>query len=135
MPTTPTFPGVYIEEIPSGVRTITGVATSITAFVGWAARGPTKRAQLIQSFADYDRIFGGLDVRSQMSYAVYHFFANGGQQGYVVRLDNGSETSEAVIGGLTVKATGPGSWASAYKIRIKRRVDETTSPPASPPAG
>ena len=41
MPATLTYPGVYIEEIPSGVRTITGVATSITAFVGRALRGPT----------------------------------------------------------------------------------------------
>ena len=36
MPVAPTFPGVYIEEIPSGVRTITGVATAITAFIGRA---------------------------------------------------------------------------------------------------
>jgi len=40
MPQTLTFPGVYIEEVPSGVRPITGVATSITAFVGRALRGP-----------------------------------------------------------------------------------------------
>lgn len=40
MPAQLTYPGVYIEEVPSGVRTITGVATSITAFVGRAARGP-----------------------------------------------------------------------------------------------
>ena len=39
MPIAPTYPGVYIEEIPSGVHTITGVATSITAFVGYTARG------------------------------------------------------------------------------------------------
>ena len=44
MPVALTFPGVYIEEIPSGVRTITGVATSITLFIGWAPRGPTDRA-------------------------------------------------------------------------------------------
>ncbi len=44
MPVALSFPGVYIEEIPSGVRTITGVATSITAFVGWAPKGPTDRA-------------------------------------------------------------------------------------------
>jgi len=36
MPAALTYPGVYIEEIPSGVRTITGVATSITAFLGKA---------------------------------------------------------------------------------------------------
>ena len=40
MPVKPTYPGVYIEEIPSGVRTITGVATSIAAFVDRFARGP-----------------------------------------------------------------------------------------------
>lgn len=126
MPITPTYPGVYIEEIPSGVRTITGVATSITAFVGWAAKGPTDRAQSIQSWSDYERIFGGLDPRSDLSYAVYHFFANGGQQGYVVRLDSGSQTALATAAGLAVTATGPGTWANDYKLRIKRRVDDPT---------
>ena len=50
MPVHVTYPGVYIEEIPSGVRTITGVATSITAFVGRAARGPRDKAVSINSF-------------------------------------------------------------------------------------
>ena len=126
MPITPTYPGVYIEEIPSGVRTITGVATSITAFVGWAPKGPTDRAQSIQSFSDYERIFGGLDPRSDLSYAVYHFFANGGQQGYVVRLDSGSQAASATSAGLEVTASGPGTWANDYKIRVKRRVDDAT---------
>ena len=44
MPVALTYPGVYIEEVPSGVRTITGVATSIALFIGWAPRGPTDRA-------------------------------------------------------------------------------------------
>ena len=43
MPIAPLRPGVWIEEIPSGLRTITGVATSIAVFVGWAPRGPTDR--------------------------------------------------------------------------------------------
>lgn len=60
MPSTLTYPGVYIEEIPSGVRTITGVATSITAFVGRALRGPVNEAVVINSFGDYERVFGGL---------------------------------------------------------------------------
>src|SRR5438128_444986 len=41
MPVSVSYPGVYIQEIPSGVHTITGVATSITAFVGLAARAST----------------------------------------------------------------------------------------------
>ena len=35
MPVPPTYPGVYVQEISSGVRTISGVATSIAAFVGY----------------------------------------------------------------------------------------------------
>ena len=45
MPVALTYPGVYIEEVPSGVRTITGVATSIALFIGWAPRGPIDRAR------------------------------------------------------------------------------------------
>src|SRR5882724_5101879 len=55
MPVQVSYPGVYIEEIPSGVRTITGVATSIAAFVGWAPKGPVDHAQRVLSWADYDR--------------------------------------------------------------------------------
>ena len=80
MPAALTYPGVYIEEIPSGVRTITGVATSITAFVGRAAAGPTDEPVTLTSFADFERRFGGLDVASPMSYAVREVFnLNGGK--------------------------------------------------------
>ena len=64
------YPGVYIQEVPSGVRTITGVATSITAFVGRALRGPVDDPLRIYSFADYERSFGGLWADSTMSFAV-----------------------------------------------------------------
>ena len=64
MPLPLTHPGVYIEEVSSGVRTITGVATSIALFIGWAARGPTDKATRIASFADYERAYGGLDPRA-----------------------------------------------------------------------
>src|SRR5262245_34275322 len=86
MPVTPTYPGVYIEEIPSGVRTITGVATSITSFIGRASRGPVDRAVTINSYADFERIFGGLWVDSSVGYAVRDFYLNGGSQAIVCRL-------------------------------------------------
>jgi phage tail sheath protein FI len=57
MPITSTYPCVYIEEIPSGVRTITGVATSITAFVGRALRGPIDLATIAHSYSDFERTF------------------------------------------------------------------------------
>lgn len=130
-----TYPGVYIEEIPSGVRTITGVATSITAFVGWAAKGPTDRAELVLSYADFDRKFGGLDKRSYLGYAVNHFFANGGQRAYVVRI----VTTEApagvpavkpavkasvTVGALTITAKSEGAWGNSYGFVTKLRVDD-----------
>src|SRR5260370_33908750 len=77
-----TYPGVYIEELPSGVHPITGVATSIAAFVGWANQGPTT-PQLVLSFSDYARMYGGLFQGSPLGYAVSHFFVNGGRHGHL----------------------------------------------------
>ncbi len=133
MPVTPTYPGVYIEEIPSGVRTITGVATSITAFVGWAPSGPTDRAELILSWADYERKFGGLDRRSLLGYAVYHFFANGGGRAYIVRLvtvgtattgDNAVASTATLDTKLKVTAKNQGVWGDDYAIVTKKRIDD-----------
>ena len=95
MPVNPTYPGVYIEEIPSGVRTIVGVATSITAFVGRAARGPVDRAVTINNFGDFERIFGGLWADSSLGFAVRDFYLNGGSQAVIVRLFNPTFASEA----------------------------------------
>jgi uncharacterized protein len=121
MPVNPTYPGVYIEELPSGVRTIVGVATSIAAFAGWAAKGPTDRAQLVLSWADFERYFGGLDVRSYLGYAVYQFFANGGTQAYIVRLAASDAASATVSldSALDITAKNPGQWANSYGITIK----------------
>src|SRR5882757_7135360 len=78
-----TYPGVYIEEVSSGVHTISGVATSIAAFVGYTASGPDHTAIQLFSFADFERVFGGLAADSELSYAVQQFFANGGTTGFV----------------------------------------------------
>jgi len=78
MPVSVSYPGVYIEEVPSGVRTIAGVATSITAFVGKAVRGPTSDPGVITSFSDFERLFGGLHRDFTLGYAVRDFFINGG---------------------------------------------------------
>src|SRR6266508_3311163 len=131
MPVLTTYPGVYIEEIPSGVRTITGVATSIAAFVGWAPKGPTDQAELILSWPDFDRKFGGLDARSVLGYSVYQFFANGGQIAYVVRLvttgsDTANDNSQAAsvkLDVLKVTALSPGAYGNDYAIVTKHRTD------------
>jgi hypothetical protein len=86
MPVSPTYPGVYIQELPSAVHAITGATTSVAAFAGWAPQGPTNEATLVQSWMDYQRIFGGLYANALLGYSVNQFFANGGQQAYIVRL-------------------------------------------------
>src|SRR5262245_4699890 len=86
MPSALSYPGVYVEEIPSGVRTITGVPTSIAAFVGRCECGPVNRATTINSFGDFERIFGGLWLKSKLGYAVRDFFLNGGAQAVIVRV-------------------------------------------------
>ncbi|MDO9029024.1 MAG: phage tail sheath subtilisin-like domain-containing protein [Hydrogenophaga sp.] len=133
MPSALTYPGVYVEEVPSGVRTITGVATSITAFIGRSSRGPVNRAVRVQSFTEYARIFGGLWRDSTMSYAVNHFFQHGGADALIVRVFNGNiATNTATItlpagaGSLVLEAASPGLWGQA----LRARVDHLTRNPA-----
>ncbi len=109
----PTYPGVYITEQVSSSHPITGVATSITAFVGYTATGVDNRAETLLSFSDYERLFGGLAADSELSYAVQQFFQNGGSQAYVVRTPrHGAEDAQVVFGGLTFTALSSGSWAN-----------------------
>src|SRR5580658_1618021 len=109
----PTYPGVYITEQVSSSHPITGVATSITAFVGYTASGIDNRAETLLSFSDYERLFGGLAADSELSYAVQQFFQNGGSQAYVVRTPrHGAEDAQVVFGGLTFTALSSGSWAN-----------------------
>lgn len=72
------------------MSTINGVATSITAFVGSAPRGPVNEPITISSFADYERVFGGLALDSTMSYAVRAFYLNGGSESVIVRVARAS---------------------------------------------
>src|SRR5690242_10068315 len=97
MPVTRTYPGVYIEEIPSGVHTITGVATSIGAFVDFFTSGPLDAAVQVLSFADFERNFGGLNTDSEASYAIQQFFLNGGTEAYVVRVGDGATIRSAAV--------------------------------------
>jgi uncharacterized protein len=137
MPVALTYPGVYVEEIPSGVRTITGVATSVTAFVGRARRGPVNVPVVINGYADYERIFGGLWLESSMSYAVRDYFLNGGGQGVVVRLYHAAASpaksqTPLAIDGLGLKAAYPGSWGENLRITIDGQVTDAAAASLGP---
>lgn len=128
MSSTYTYPGVYIQELTSPVHTIAAVATSITAFVGFTARGIDNRAQNIFSFSDFERLYGGLASNSEVSYAVQQFFQNGGSQGIVVRTPmhyptTGTPEPYAMVeiamsgtNGITFTALSSGQWANGQLL-------------------
>lgn len=132
-------PGVYIEELPSSVRTIGAVTTSVTAFVGHTRRGPLNQPVRITSFADFERRFGGLTARSAVGHAVHQFFGNGGSAAVIVRVaasGSGEEaevTLESTEDGsarpvLRVTAREAGVWGSGLRVFVDhdtRRPDET----------
>src|SRR5258705_2707695 len=134
MPAALTYPVVYIEEIPSGVRTIIGVATSITAFIGRALRGPTDDAVTINSYADFERKFGGLWVDSSLGFAVRDFYLNGGSQAIIVRLFGIAATAEAQKGADAVVKAAIAAAAVAGAPAANVATQAAKARPAAPPA-
>lgn len=123
MPLQLDHPGVYIEEISSGVRTVTGVATSVTAFVGRAKRGPTNTPVTITSYAEFERRFGGIWALSRLGFSVRDFFLNGGSQAVIVRLfrpDTAPPPANAklAVGTLKLHAVEPGVWGNSLRARV-----------------
>jgi phage tail sheath protein FI len=131
MPVALTYPGVYIEEIPSGVRTITGVATSITAFIGRTQRGPINEPTLVGSFAEFETLFGGLAADYPLSYALSDFYSNGGSQALIVRVfasggaAGNTGIANLVLGGMKLVAAAPGTWGNG--ISVSADVDGITA--------
>src|SRR5579863_3682400 len=94
MPITPTYPGVYIEELPSYNHSVTAAPTSVTVFIGYThpfkTSMPGKAVQLF-SFADYQTYFGGFFsfdpwLPDYVGNAVFQYFQNGGSTAWVVGL-------------------------------------------------
>lgn len=131
MPVPISYPGVYVEEIPSGVRTISGVSTSVTAFVGRARKGPLDEPITIFNFGDYQRKFGGLWEKSPMSFAVRDFFLNGGGEAVIVRVYNPLDANTSGLstiryelgdggndGDLVLEAANPGTWGDNLSVKV-----------------
>ena len=126
------YPGVYVQELPSGVRSITGVATSVTAFEGRALRGPVDTAVTITSYADFERTFGGLWQDSTLGYAVRDFYRLGGSIAVIVRVHaaGANDTAALSLGAgpalLTLAAAAPGAWGSKLTGTIDMLVKDPT---------
>ena len=119
------YPGVYVVEESSGVHTITGVATSVAAFVGFTRKGVPDKAVMVTSFADFERSYGGLDRDSPLSYAVRQFFMNGGTQALIVRVAAGASAAAwtplqdaGSTPVLDVTASNPGAWGNSLRLSV-----------------
>lgn len=132
MPVSPTYPGVYIQEVSSGVRTVAGVPTSIAAFVGRTRRGAVEEPTACFGFGEFTRRFGGLWSEGPLSYAVDDFFGNGGGQALAVRLfkpaaDDDDGIADLTVGALKLRAADPGAWGNELRARIDHPADATAA--------
>ncbi len=134
----PTYlhPGVYIEEIPSGVKPIEGVGTSTAAFVGYTTKGPVAEPTLIFKWDTYQEQFGGIRDEGKatagdpMGFAVYNFFLNGGTAAYIVRVATSAHTAEGYLSHpvdstqlIKFTAANPGQWGNALELRFNLKPD------------
>ena len=154
-------PGVYVEETSFRAKSIEGVSTSTTGFVGRTRRGPvfgitdTDTPELLTSFGDFERIYGGFDdiagSTNYLAHAVRAYFDNGGRRLFVSRVaelpDPGDEPAEAALykllrerlPGTTIISIGHRSTLAAFHQRglklapegERHRVTEVALTPAA----
>ena len=126
MPVQTSYPGVYVEEIPSGVHNIVGVSTATTAFVDFFPQGPMGIPTQISNYTQFVTLFGGLDVRSEASYGVMQYYLNGGQTAWIVRVASGTpqaaqltlDAASPAQPTLIVEAASPGVWGETLQVGI-----------------
>lgn len=124
-------PGVYVEEFESGSKPMEGVGTSTAGFIGLAERGPVEGVpQLVTNFSDFRRNYGGYLSENEygnyrfLSYAVEHFFINGGARCFITRI--APEDAKPSIGMVPAKenarlhitAKNPGIWGDNIRVVI-----------------
>ena len=122
MPVSPTYPGVYVQEVPSGVRTIVGVSTSTTLFIGRTRSGPMDEPTRITTYTDFVRAFGEDNNVSDMARYVKLFFLNGGADAYIMRIANGDVASAVDLrndaGASVLKLTAKNAGKLGDTVRV-----------------
>ncbi len=128
MPAALTFPGVYVDEVPTGgARPIAAVPTAIAAFVGPVPRGPTE-VNHITSLDDFERQYGRVQGANPLGVAVYQAFLNGLSEAKIVRVvpaagANGAAASTLKLGAAdtdapTLEAKTVGKWGDNLRARV-----------------
>lgn len=132
-----TRPGVYVNETLSALQTAGSEpgGNSVACFIGEAPKGPTAGPRLVESWSDFERIYGGFSVStasnpSYLAYGVYLYFSNGGGPCYVVRVE-GSDGAVAdatlvdragtPVNTLGVEAVNQGAWGNSIYLTVADR--------------
>jgi len=123
-----TYPGVYVQEVSSGVRPLDTASTSIAAFVGLAEMGPDTGAPRIFNWTGFQQQFGGFINDGYLAQSVFQFFNNGGSQCYILRITRSDATVAATtvlnrggasaVDGLTLRAKSKGGWGNSLYVQI-----------------
>jgi uncharacterized protein len=122
-----TYPGVYVQEVSSGVRPLEAASTSTAAFVGLAEMGPDTGAPRIFNWTEFQRLFGGFMDDGYLAHSVFQFFNNGGRQCYVLRVTRSDAAVAATtvanranptVDGLTLQAKSKGAWGNSLYVQI-----------------
>jgi phage tail sheath protein FI len=128
MPVQTSYPGVYVQEVPSGVRTIAGVSTSVAVFIGQAAWGPVNEPVLCLNYTEFQRTFTSDVTQGDLARAVKLFFLNGGTQSYIMRVAKTPGTATTTLvddsgGGATatliITSKYAGALGSTLRVNIK----------------
>ncbi len=105
--------GIRIAETPQAEQPIARTRVQLTAFVGRTLRGPINTPLVVHSFADFQQVFGGLWQPSPLSYAVEHFFEQGGRHAVIVRVANAALPTTLTLRSereaLVLEALAPGT--------------------------
>ncbi len=125
MPVQTSYPGVYVQEVPSGVRTIAGVSTSVAVFIGHAASGPVYEPVLCLNYTDFQRTFTSDTTPGDLARSVKLFFLNGGTRCYIMRLANTAVVATVTIDDevatdtLVISSKYPGELGNSVRATVQ----------------
>ena len=141
----PTYltPGVYYEPVDTSRGRLTAVRTDITAFIGLAQRGPLHTARRIDSWQQFQTLYGDFIPGGYLAYSAKAYFENGGRRAYIVRVaaEDAQTASGELLGRdgtptLTIAASSAGSWGNRVQVRLANgRSRATTTYLTQPPTG
>ncbi|WP_285711012.1 phage tail sheath subtilisin-like domain-containing protein [Erythrobacter oryzae] len=115
-------PGVFVEEVSYRAKSIEGVSTTTTGFVGPTRFGPTDlEPEVITSLVEFERVYGGrgklvwngTEIDNYMWNAARAFFEEGGKRLYVSRVykrdgSNVGAATRTAVNNLKFSARFPG---------------------------